>query len=147
MDVPARAETLKFPERVVRLVKMNRGQIETLILRSDWVAEFRPAVAIASEVLRLDNRDQVELVRRLLERCEIDESSQVSVCVLDTGVNRGHPLLRQVVGEADLHAVREEWGRDDHEGHGSLMAGTVAYGNLLEAISGNGPLYVGHMVE
>ncbi len=145
--VPARDALLDFPERTVRLIKASRVQIEAIIEQSDWVAELRPAVSVASEVLRLDNRDQVDLVRQMLERCEFSDLSNTGVCLLDTGVNHGHPLLKPIMNDADLHAVREEWGSEDDDGHGTWMAGTAAYGNFLEAIVSKRPLGVEYVLE
>lgn len=53
-----------------------------------------------------------------------------AVCLLDTGVNRAHPLLSTFLAAGDLHAVREEWGVDDQSGHGTELAGLALYGDL-----------------
>ena len=147
MGIEASEGILEFPERAVQLILANRTDVETLLRDCDWVAEFRPCASIASDVLRLDNRDQVEVVRRLLERSTFDAESHVAVCLLDTGVNNGHPLLAPLLDDADLHTVREEWGTDDREGHGTLMAGTAGYGNLLIAIDSQRPLHINHVLE
>ncbi len=147
LSIEHREESLEFPERVVRLVRASQAQLASLIERADWVAELRLAVPLASRVLGLSNRDQAGLVEGLLKRCSFVDTPSVSVCVLDTGVNSGHALLQPVVREGDRQAVREEWGYDDHQGHGTLMAGTVTYGDLLDVIAREEPLLVEHAVE
>lgn len=138
---------LRFPERAVRLVRMNRKEIEQLIEATDLVAEFRPAVAVATDVLGVSNEEQAKLVQGLLDRSSFDDASNVAVCVLDTGVNNGHPLLSPVLSDSDMHTVREGWGTYDHLGHGTLMAGTAAYGNLLAAIESGQRIRVEHVIE
>ena len=147
LSIEHREEVLEFPERAVRLVRASRRQLADLIERVDWVAELRAAVPVASRVLGLSNRDQAGLGEGLLDRCSFVDKPTVSVCVLDTGVNSGHALLQPVVHEGDRQAVREEWGYDDHQGHGTLMAGTVAYGDLLNVIARERPLLIEHAVE
>lgn len=147
LRIESRADLLEFPERAVRLIRASRQQLTSLIEQSDWVAELRPAVSLASDVLRLSNKEQSELVRALLARCSFIDQSGVSVCVLDTGVNNGHALLSPVMADGDRQAVRPDWGNDDHDGHGTLMAGTVAYGDLLEVATGDHPVSVEHIVE
>ena len=51
--------------------------------------------------------------------------------MLDTGVNRGHPLLTASLDPADTHACETSLGSNDHDGHGTGMAGLVLYGDLL----------------
>lgn len=137
---------LRFPERTVRLVHMNRVEIELLVQATDLIAEFRPATAVATDVLVLNNEDQAQIAKELLDRSTF-EASDVAVCVLDTGVNNGHPLLLPILRDADMHTVREEWGAHDHHGHGTLMAGTAAYGDLLDAIESGRHITIGHSLE
>jgi hypothetical protein len=147
LAIERRDEVLEFPERAVCLVRASQLQLAQLIEQADWVAELRAAVPVAGRVLQLSNRDQTGLVERVLARCSFSEHPDVSVCVLDTGVNSGHALLQPVVNDSDRHAVREQWGKEDHAGHGTLMAGTVAYGDLLDAVTGERPLTIEHAVE
>lgn len=69
------------------------------------------------------------------------------MCILDTGVNNGHELIRPVLAADDLHAVDPAWNTNDHDGHGTLMAGTAAYGNLLALLNGGDPIDVEHRLE
>jgi hypothetical protein len=147
LAIERRAEVLEFPERAVLLVRASQPQLTQLIEHADWVAELRAAVPVSGMVLELSNRDQTGLVERVLARCSFAEQPDVAVCVLDTGVNSGHALLQAVISDRDRHAVREQWGKEDHAGHGTLMAGTVAYGDLLDAVTGERPLSIEHAVE
>lgn len=147
LSIERRKDVLEFPERAVRLVRASRRQLAELIEQADWVAELRSAVPVAGRVLGLPNRDQAGLVEDLLARCSFIDRPSVSVCVLDTGVNSGHALLQPIVGDGDRQAVRDVWGYEDHHGHGTLMAGTVAYGDLLDAVTEGQTLSIEHAVE
>jgi len=138
---------LKFPERTIEVILANRAQLEYLIDASDNIAEFRLAKKVASFFIEFDNRDQLEEARRLLARSSIDPNSDVAVTILDSGVNSGHILIRPFLEDADLHAVNLAWGTHDHDGHGTLMAGTALYGDVLEALNSNAPLQIMHRLE
>jgi len=99
---------------------------------SDDIAEYRRVKDTAAFWLQMENREQAEWVRDLLERIQVESDSRVAVCILDTGVNNGHPLLQPVLKDNDCLTVNPVWGIDDHDGHGTLMAGIVAYGDLTD---------------
>lgn len=138
---------LKFPERSVRVIYATRPQLEYLIETSDDIAEFRSAKEVASIVLQLGNRGQLDRVQELLGRTQFDGEAVVAVTILDSGINNGHLLIQPVLSNDDLHTVREEWGRSDHSGHGTLMAGAAAYGDLLEALSSGNAIRISHRLE
>lgn len=141
--------TLKFPERAVKLIRANRNQLERLIESSDDIAELRIAKEVASFYLEheQENREQMELVQSLLERSSFDDKNDVFICILDTGVNNEHQLLQPVLDGNDLHTVKPEWGTHDHDKHGTLMAGTAAYGDLLTLLNSEGPVQIFHRLE
>ena len=143
-----RAEgVLKFPERSVRVIHANRAQVEFLIEASDDIAELRLAKEVAFVLIQMENRDQVERVQELLGRTQFEGNGDVAVTILDSGVNNGHPLIQPVLADDDLHTVNAEWGTEDHGGHGTLMAGTVAYGDLLAALNSSSPIRISHRLE
>ncbi len=57
------------------------------------------------------------------------------ICVLDSGVNSNHPLLRPAFGEAASYIDGQ--GPEDDVGHGTAVAGIVLYGNLEECLAAN----------
>lgn len=138
---------LVFPERSVILICAGREQLVQLIEHSSDVAEFRAAREVASFFLNESNREQADWVGHLLERVAIQPGNDVAVLVLDHGVNNGHRLLEPLLADEDRHTVIEAWGKHDHHGHGTLMAGTAAYGDLLEVMQSSGPVRLTHRLE
>ncbi len=138
---------IKFPERAVQMIFSNRTQLGQLIEYTDDIAEFRKSKEIASFFIELENQEQLEKARELLNRTEIDVNTDVVVCILDSGVNNGHLLIQPVLNDDDLHTVNSAWGINDHGGHGTLMAGMVAYGNLLDALTTDGKILITHLLE
>ena len=136
---------LTFPERTVCLIKASREQLLALIETSDAIAEFRAAREVATFFIEEENRDQVQWAEDLARRSEIRGQDEVVVLVLDHGVNNGHLLLQPL--NEDRHAVHPEWGLSDQHGHGTLMAGTAAYGNILEHVQSTSPVVLTHGLE
>jgi len=138
---------LRFPERAVQVIFANKTQLEDLIDRSDDIAEFRLAKEVASFFCEMENRDQLERAQELLARSTVDADNNVAVTILDSGINNGHLLINSSLEDADLFVVNPEWGTHDHDGHGTLMAGTVLYGDLLEALNSDVPVKIPYRLE
>ena len=140
---------LVFPERAVKLIRASRQDLEQLLEASDDIAELRAAKELATHFVTINNREQAQLVRELLRRCEFNSDGNVAVCVLDKGVNNGHQLLGPVLDASDMHAVVPAWGvgDDPDDPHGTLVAGTAAYGDLLALLNSKDPVVVSHRIE
>ena len=69
------------------------------------------------------------------------------MCILDTGVNRGHPLLKPSLDAADCQTCDPSWGTHDHDGHGTEMAGLALYGDLTPVLADSLPLALRHRLE
>lgn len=145
LDVHVRS--LRFPERTVLLGRATREQLAGLIESSPDIAELRRAKETAHFFLELENKEQTEWVNDLCSRLQVDPEAKVAVCILDTGANNGHPLLQPLLSDADCQAVEPEWNVDDHQGHGTLMCGVAAFGDLVEALRHDRPIRVAHCLE
>ncbi len=128
---------LQFPEHWVYLVRCTRQQLET-VLYSDRLSEIRKPRDIADFFTGLEKAEQAEWVADLAERVEnLSAQNNVSVCLLDTGVNRVHPLLVNLIPERNLDAVNPAWAHSDGRapyGHGTPMACLALYGDLTDIL-------------
>ncbi len=146
-NINTKSGYIKFPERIVKLVKVNREQLQNLSRFSDDIAEYRKAKDTAEFFLNIKPFEQQEWVDDLLNRLSIDKESQVTICILDTGINNGHPLLSPILADSDCLSVKEEWGTHDDTGHGTLMAGVAAYNNLQELFERSDNITLYHNLE
>lgn len=147
LQITLRDESLKFPERIVILAFANRIQLEELIVASPDIAEMRRAAELTSFFVDLENKEQTEWAREVLNRITVDDETQVRVCVLDTGVNSGHMLLRRLLNEEDCSSYEESWGSSDHNGHGTAMSGVVGLGDLQAILETTDPVKIVHKLE
>jgi hypothetical protein len=145
--VNSRPGFLRFPERTVKLIKVTSDELQNITRFSDDIAEYRAAKETAHFFINESPADQARWVNELLGRLTVNNESQVSVCILDTGVNNGHPLLQPVLDENDCQSVITEWGSHDHDKHGTLMAGLAAFGDLQEKLESSESVHINHRLE
>ncbi|MCI5165668.1 MAG: peptidase S8 [Candidatus Electrothrix sp. GM3_4] len=149
-QIKFKSGVVRFPERAVKIIYADHKQLQTITRLSDDIAEYRRAKETASFWLDKDNQDnkeQAEWIETILERLEVDQDSNVAVCILDTGVNNGHPLIAPCLRSEDCQSVDPEWGTHDHNKHGTLMAGVAAFGNLQEILIHDELIGLKHCLE
>lgn len=146
-EIQSRSGYIRFPERIVKVILVNGNQLEKLALLSDDIAEYRRAKETTSFWTEMKNFHQAEWVKDLQDRTKIKFDSDTSVCILDTGVNNGHPLLNPLLSDDDCQTVDLDWGTHDHHKHGSLMAGVAAYGDLAACLATSGAIEIKHCLE
>ncbi len=146
LGLPVQQDGLVFPDREVRLVYCDLHGLGKLYLNSSSIAEIRRAKDTPAEFLRWPNTEQSQWSLDLAGRV-IAPSGDVSVCVLDTGVTREHPLLAPAIDSRDVHQYDPAWQGGDHRGHGTNMAGTAIYGDLLPLLESSTPVVLTHCLE
>lgn len=140
-------ERVRFPDRLVILAYTTLIEWRKFSGLLTHLAEFRRANIVAGEFTRLNPAGQAEYIEHLLARTTFAPEQSVRICILDTGVDRGHPLLEQSIAPVDLQAWRKEWGGDDHLGHGTLLAGVCLFGPLSEPLYDDQTVTLGHRLE
>ncbi|HIJ23304.1 MAG: S8 family peptidase [Gammaproteobacteria bacterium] len=140
---------IEFPERTVLLVFGSLELMQSSVMTLNNIAELRRAKETADFFDSLPPEEQPEWADELLQRMtvpgEIDNVPYV--CLLDTGVNRGHPLLSPSISQYDTHTVEPGWGLNDNAGHGTEMAGLAVLGDLTTALDSAAPVEISHRLE
>ena len=140
-------EEIQFPDRTVIAVRGNKEQIGRSVRLLNCIAELRMAKETAEFFTSMGAIEQGEWVDDLRERTQSPPLDCPIVCVLDTGINNGHPLLSEYLSSSDMHAYNPDWSLNDHDGHGTEMAGLALYGDLFEAMVASGPISLSHRLE
>ncbi|MGT2469288.1 S8 family peptidase [Paraburkholderia terrae] len=137
-----------FPGRLVVAARGRKSAFEKAVELLDLIAEIRPIETNAEHYLSdLTPADQADWIKSLLERTEFADTDAPYVCLMDTGVNNGHPLLEPTLDAVDMHTYEPAWEKHDHHGHGSEMAGIAMYGNLVTPLSSTGTVKIPHRLE
>ncbi len=138
---------VSFPERTVLLMRGQKRQIQQSMMLLNNVAELRRAKETAEFFDALDPAEQREWVDNLLLNIRPPRPDSPFVCLLDSGVNNGHPLLTEYLRDENLHVVDPNWSPADEQGHGTGMAGIALYGDLTESLDDLSPINLTHQLE
>ncbi len=107
------------------------------------LAEIRRGRDIAAFVDGLSVRDQAAWAADLASRI-VRANDNLAICILDTGVNRAHPVLSSALPPEDTLSIKPDtWGAaDDHpgHGHGTPMAGICLLGDVATHLPGTTPV-------
>ncbi|HJZ57165.1 MAG TPA: S8 family peptidase [Gemmataceae bacterium] len=137
---------ISFPDRTVLIAFGTREQLAESVELLDVVAELRRAKECPTAFIETTPREQTDWVTSVLTRLTAAPASANAVCVLDTGVNIGHPLLAPASSSDHLLTCFPGL-PTDHTGHGTEMAGLALYGSLSEVLAGSSPVVLRHRLE
>lgn len=149
LSITTSARRLQFEDRVVLLAKASVDQLSRALDALGDVAELRGVAVGAAPFDVMDGPEQAEWTKELEGRLVPPGDDAPAVCILDTGVNLGHRLLRNMLAAQDAHAVEPQWGAQDHhkDGHGTAMAGLAVYGDLSGALASTSQIRPRHRLE
>jgi len=146
-NIEVRKRHLVFDNRVIVLARATANQLSTAIDVIDDFAELRAAHVNSSFFTGLAPAEQADWIEDLIARTQLPDAGAPAACILDTGVNRGHPLLEHSLVEEDVQTCDPAWGADDHDGHGTEMAGLALYGDLRAALEDGATVHLQHRLE
>jgi len=151
LQIHVKSDALTFPEREVVIALTDEETLQRILVNTDLVAELRIAKDTPALFLDMSAAEQREWSDELLSRLEQAPESAPSVCILDSGVTREHPLIRPAIQDRDVHTYDPAWGEEDDGprwgGHGTAMGGIALYGDLVPALSGRQPVVLTHHLE
>jgi hypothetical protein len=96
---------------------------------------------------KMDAVEQRKWIKELLSITIPPPAESPLICILDTGINNEHPLLKSYLTPENMHAYDPSWNVFDNKGHGTEMAGLALYGDLAEALAQTGFIEVTHQLE
>lgn len=132
LNIQLSTHSVKFPETIVILARTSFQRFSQIPGLLNYLGELRRAKIVAAEFVELAPSDQSDYVQGLLARTSYAGPDVPAVCILDTGVNRGHPLLEQALLDTDTQAWHPEWSPADLDGHGTELAGIALFGDRLK---------------
>jgi len=150
LNLPRKEHTVSFPERDVVLVLANEAAMTRIVRNCDAVAELRIAKDTPALFLNMGGAEAKEWTDDVLARLVPPDGALTAVCLLDSGVAQGHPLISPALDADDMHTVDPAWGTGDTaqwNGHGTAMSGIALYGDLQPHFGGAAPVDVSHRLE
>ena len=130
LGVANRGRPSEFVDTRVRTLLATAAEIQEIVRASAAVLELRSASSFMSDYFEMVPEDRAAAISALAARIQGPAANAPLVTILDTGVMRAHPLLRVALPSTRCHAADDHWVADDHQGHGTKMAGIVQFGDL-----------------
>lgn len=142
---------LLLPDNEIVLVQARKSELENSIDLLNTLTEVRKIRPCSIDLSELEGPEQYEWIEEALTRIHWPEEDAPAVCLLDTGVNRGHPLIENLLTAEDLGTVLPHHGAADHPtpaySHGTPMAGMAAYDDLRKLMLSSGTWEQVHRLE
>ncbi len=146
-DLTVGEDVITFVDRTIVLVHGKGTDLARSIDILGALAELRLAKTTADFFTAMTAIEQKKWMDDLVGRVVAAPEGSPHLCLLDSGLNRGHPLIAPVAADGDLHSYKPQWNVDDRKGHGTPMAGLATYGDLAEALAGNHKVQLTHRLE
>lgn len=137
---------LDLPEQVVLLVFGSANQFAQSADLLGCLAELRRPATTAAFFAAQGNIQAQQWARSLAALLRPADAHAPAVCLLDTGVNRDHPLLASSLPAQHCDTV-VAGSHADSDGHGTQMAGLALLGDLTDTLQTNTPLTLEHGLE
>jgi hypothetical protein len=138
---------LVLPEHIVIVVRATRTLIESSLDLLNALSEIRKARPCSVGLTDLSGGEQEEWIDEALERIHWPADDAPAVCLIDSGVNRAHPLIEPLLNERDCETVFADDDRSDDLEHGTPMAGLAAFGDIRRLMLSTGTWNQLHRLE
>lgn len=131
-----------FFDSVVTLVYASMDQLQQATELIASLEELRSVRTTPNFFIESSPKEQVEWTKDLLGRLTVRDDSNVSIVILDNGVNYNHPILSELTNInlsatwSPLWPPYNDYSVVRYEGwdHGSRQAGIAGFGSLLNAV-------------
>jgi hypothetical protein len=138
---------LTFQECEICLITASQDILAIVQIALAPLVGFSFREDAAGFFIDLSPREQTDWANDLVNRLQIAPIDAPAVCILDTGIYLRHPLLSSSLSESDRDAYDPTWGKDDHTGHGTQLAGVALYEDVAKHLGHSNPIQLKHRLE
>lgn len=139
---------IQFELYTVIAVKAKESDLAESITLVSCLSELRKIADTSSFILQQSPYDQAEWMKDIISRTEFDIDQNVSVLVLDHGINYTHPLLQHGIDSSYCFAWNTDWPMyDNHHQHGTMQAGVIFYGDISNHLLSDTTIKIGYDIE
>ena len=138
---------INLPEHTI-LAAYGTGEViaKDLALLS-CIAELRQGRDYADFFDAMQVPEQAAWASDLAKRTRPADSTAPFITILDTGINRGHPVLQTHIPAEHNQTINQEWTAADDCSHGTMMAGLCLFGDLTSALANSASIQLQAHVE
>lgn len=154
-DAEFRGQRIDLPNTSIILVKASIQSLEKSLFLISNLLEIKFPTTTASNFLDLEGSEHNDWIDELESRVSSSNLYDTRVVVLDTGINYNHKLLSPFISENSSSSYGDDvvgpWPLystlGNHHHHGSLQAGLVIYGNLVNCLESTDTISINYSLE
>lgn len=146
--------SISFFDSTVLLIKASANQLEHASELIANLEELRLAKETPNVIVESSPTEQQQWAAELLNRLRVTPEATTAVCILDTGVNYNHQLLRHFCNQAQAESWNPAWPHYDeyapsqpYNAHGSIQAGIASFGDLQTAMLSHENISISYTIE
>ncbi|MDZ4785585.1 MAG: S8 family peptidase [bacterium] len=110
-------------------IEVNQSQAQLILNHRDIrLVDLLPQTGISYHQLNVD-------IAQIPQNLPMPSADAARVCILDSGINSNHPLLKTAVAESESYVQGQDI--DDDAGHGTAVAGIALYGDVEGCTANN----------
>lgn len=132
----------EFVETSVRSVRATPGEMARLVTMTPALVELQSASTLDPNFLNSPFARTAVDFSSLAARLVAPPADATRIALLDTGVNRQHPMLNTSLWKNRCFAAHKSWGVSDHSDHGTRMAGVAQFYDLAHHLTTTGPIEI-----
>lgn len=133
--IAATGKPTVFIDTSVQTLRCTREGLERLIAGTAGVVGIGRATSLTSDFFNADPVQRLSAVDDLVKRTVKTDDTHPRIVIMDTGINVNHPLLTKAIVPGAVYAADAAWGTEDHDGHGTKMAGVAQFLDLTEYLA------------
>ncbi len=146
-DIRISDHNLKFQECEICLISATLDQLALLQIFETPLVGFGFSEPVPGFFINLLPYEQADWLNDLVHRTQFADEGAPAVCILDTGVRNGNPLLSSSLDDSDCDSYDPSWNVDDTIGHGTQMAGLALMGDLSPHLDSSDRVSLSHRLE
>lgn len=146
-DIQVSAHNLRFHECEICLLTASLDTLALLQIMTAPLVGFRYREEAPMFFTDMPPTDQSLWSNDLATRIRPPTQDAPAVCILDTGIHQPHTLLSTSLSEDHCDSYDPAWGNEDHNGHGTEMAGIALLGDLVPHLATSEAIEVKHRLE
>lgn len=149
LGIQIKDQTLLLPDHIVIIGQGTRELLEESLDLLNCLSEVRKARPCSVGLTDISGLEQEDWIDEALTRIQWPKEDAPAVCLLDTGVNRRHPLIEPLLSTSDMSTVFGDGDASDDNllKHGTPMAGLAAFGDLRDLMLSAGAWEQTHRLE
>lgn len=146
-NIKFNSKYLKVANIVIFAVFASLSDLAEQVKSQVRIREIRIGRDVVYDFYKMKGNEQKEWVDDLNKRLNLPSEASPFISILDTGVNRLHPLISPVLDVKDWHTVVVGKGPDDTHSHGTAMCGLAIYGKIDDALQSKNNVNVPAKIE